>query len=381
MPAPPRTARVSLVAIALLAAACTPAAPAGPDGAPSPTAGPRSPVEIKVAFLEDPRDEEARDRVLPAFQGSEVAFTAARLETADPVAVDLVPIDLSSDPTAIEDVARDPTFVAAIIAPDVHGDAVATELTAAGLGVLDLSTYARHVPSGAGAWRRLVPSLRAQGTALGALATAGPVGRRGACLLEDPATAVGLLRPVAAALEGRIAVSASVTPSESAAVVRRAGCRLVVWDGDGSSAAETLLELAAAELDRVRLLGGERLRDASFLDLASDAAERSVSVCGCADVSTSTALPAQRFIQNYQSEYGLPPGPHSVEAWDAAHLLLRALRESEPSRRGVRDWLDRATTFEGLVAVYTFDPDGGLASPEALVRLSTVGGGRWVPLP
>ena len=331
--------------------------------------------------MEDLRDEESRDRVLPAFQGAEVAFATAMLEAATSPEVDLVPIDLGTDPSALGEVIDDPGFVAAIIAPDVRGGAPRQELTAAGLAVVDLSPFGGPATTDVGAWRRLVPPVRIQVAVLAAHVDAAPGARTGVCLLKDAATAVGLLRPTARALKSDVVLSATVPPGETGGLVRRGGCRLVVWDGDGSSAATVVLELAAAGLGRVTLLGGERLRDAGFLGSASNAAEGAVSVCGCADVSTSTALSAQRFIQDYQSEYGLPPGPYAVEAWDAAHVVLRAIRGSEPTREDVRDQVDRAMSFEGLVAVYAFGDDGDLASPVAFVRLSRVVGGRWVPLP
>src|SRR3989304_2294690 len=49
------------------------------------------------------------------------------------------------------------------------------------------------------------------------------------------------------------------------------------------------------------------------------------AACPCPDVSTSTDPAVIRFIQDYQAEFGSPPGPYAAEAWDAARALLAAL--------------------------------------------------------
>ncbi|HEX5951373.1 MAG TPA: hypothetical protein VFZ96_10240, partial [Actinomycetota bacterium] len=101
----------------------------------------------------------------------------------------------------------------------------------------------------------------------------------------------------------------------------------------------------------------------------------------CVDVSTSFDLAAQRFIQDYQSEFGLPPGPYAVEAWDAARILVGAFREGATTRKAVGVALSALRTFDGLARAYRFGPDGDLQEGRRSVRLSRVEGGRWLELP
>jgi hypothetical protein len=98
------------------------------------------------------------------------------------------------------------------------------------------------------------------------------------------------------------------------------------------------------------------------------------------DVSTSTDLAAQRFIQDYQSEFGLPPGPYAVEGWDAARMLVAAFRAGAVTRETVRTALEVSTAFDGLARIYRSDLGGDLAEPAATLRLSQVEGGRWLEL-
>ncbi|HEX6230345.1 MAG TPA: hypothetical protein VF029_01370 [Actinomycetota bacterium] len=329
-----------------------------------------------MAFVSD-ANEAPEERTLPALRGAELAFAAATLSNPT-VAVDLVPIDLAADPSGLADVAADRAYVAAIVAPGVPG-AAARELLEAGLTVVDLSSRGDRVAGVVGTWRRLVPPLRVQAAVLAAHADGARGSRAGACVLEDPATSIGLARHAARALHGRVVLSGRVSWDEVAEPVRRSGCPLLLWDGDGESAARVASLLASGEPPRITLLGGDRLRDAGFLADAGAAAEGTVSACGCADLSTSTSLRAQRFIQDFQSEYGLAPGPHAVEAWDAAHLILETLGEGV-TRDEVAGRVAGISFLDGLASDYWFAASGELADPRASVRLAEVRGGRWIPL-
>lgn len=330
-----------------------------------------------MAFVHDAVDDDARDRALPPLQGAELALAVDALSEATAVAVDLVPMDLRTDPSGLAEISTDLGYVAAIVAPGVRAGSV-RELVEAGLAVMDLSPYGEPAP--AGAWRRLVPPLRVLAAALAAHADAAPAARAGVCLLEDPTTAVGLLRHVDRTLRSRVVLSAALSPDEIAGPVARSGCRLLVWDGDAAGAVGAVARLEGAGLDRITVLGGDPLRDAGFLAEAGAAAEGTVSACGCADLSTSTALAAQRFIQDFQSEYGLPPGPYAVEAWDAANLIVRALRAGGPTREGVAARISATGSFDGLTSAYVFGDGGELEEADVAVRLAEARGGRWIPL-
>ncbi|HZD16901.1 MAG TPA: hypothetical protein VE669_02045, partial [Actinomycetota bacterium] len=186
-----------------------------------------------MAFVEQILDAPGRDRVLPVFQGAELAFAGAALSSTSPVAVDLVPVDVAADPAALADIAADPGFVAAIVAPDVLDTVAIRELLDAGMAVVDLAPFGRAPLPVDGAWRRLVPPLGAQAAVL-AKRTDGRLGSRASiCLVEDPLTAIGLLRPIARDLRHEVALASS-DPGTAAEAIRGAGCRRVVWDGDGA---------------------------------------------------------------------------------------------------------------------------------------------------
>jgi branched-chain amino acid transport system substrate-binding protein len=130
----------------------------------------------------------------------------------------------------------------------------------------------------------------------------------------------------------------------------------------------------------VVFVGSERIRDQGFLEAVGEAGEGALAICPCVDVSTSTDLAAQRFIQDYQSEFGLPPGPYAVEGWDAARMLVAAFREGAVERGPVSTALEVMTAFDGLAGTYRFGFGGDLTDAAASVRISRVEGGRWLEI-
>jgi branched-chain amino acid transport system substrate-binding protein len=171
----------------------------------------------------------------------------------------------------------------------------------------------------------------------------------------------------------------AVTEVEGAAGARTAGCGAVVWTGGAVGGAGLAIALASTDGEVPVIVGGPSLLDTRFLELAGEAAEGTIAVCSCADVSTSLGLAAQRFIQDYQSEFGSAPGPYAVEAWDVAHVLIDGLREVGSARPDLVGWLATRTEVEGLAGARGVS-SGELADPGSAIRRYRVAGGRWVPL-
>jgi ABC-type branched-subunit amino acid transport system substrate-binding protein len=351
-----------------------PPAPTGPTRVPeTDSPSPLLSEPIKVAFVQDLSPEGALERTLPAFNAVELAFSNAALDDDGDVTTVLVAFDVAGDPAAAEDVAAevvgDPRFVAAIAAPHLG----AQEALARGLGevpLLTLSAGGDLIDLEPGTRVRFVAPVRDQAIALANLALSRPRSRRGVCLAPAAADGARFDGFVTRALDPE----ADPIGASDADAVLAAGCGVVVWTGEGIGGAGLVLDLDGTT---IAVVGGSGLLDADFIEDAGSSAEGVLSVCSCADVSTSLDLVAQRFIQDYQSEYGSPPGPFAVEAWDAAHLLLQTLREPTPSRTAVANSIAETSSFDGLGGTYRFE-GGELARPGASIRIYRVEGGRWI---
>jgi len=347
---------------------------------------------VKVAFLEDLGVQGSLHRVVPAFQGAKLAFDAAALAGDLPVDVELVGEDTGGDPARAEGIARDlaedPGFVGVIGGPFLEeASSVGAILDGAGLPTVSLSTLSVGL-SGKGwsTWFRAVANQVEQAGALAERIAGMPRARRGVCLIGDGRVgSSSLLRTMTPALKGKVSLKLTVPPENAgspvvAAAVERAGCGVVFWGGLSTEAALLRLRLTDAGLEEAVLVGADGTKDQEYLDEAGPAGEGTIVSCPCVDLSTSTELPAQRFIQDYQSDFGSPPGVYAAEGWDVARMFVAAFRSGATDRSGVARWFRGLDRFEGLANTYAFRPDGELAPSAAVVRFYRDEGGRWIPL-
>jgi branched-chain amino acid transport system substrate-binding protein len=326
------------------------------------TDGPEEPGSVKIAFIEDLSGPDAFEHILPARRSVQLALRIGEITSPSGEEAELVPLDIAADPEALDEVEDDPSFVAAIVAPGASSGA---SIASRGLPTISLSGLGGSPPQDA-AWLRLVAPFDVVARAMADRMPSSP-----ACVLSDEGSSGDLGELVG---EWLGAAPSTIEPSDAREFVDRSGCTVVVWTGGPNAGAEALLALEGSEIS---FTGGDGLLGPDFLDVAGPAADGVAGTCACADVSASLELDVQRFIQDYQAEFGAPPGAYAVEAWDAATLLLRALREGAPSRDAVRRSLASVTEVDGLAQRYRFGPDGELADPEGSVVTYLALGGRW----
>lgn len=365
-----------MLLVAGVLAACDTAAPADQrpvaSSSADPTASPSAPTELAVAFIEDLSPEGALEHVLPAQQALELAFLTASTEEGTPP-VEVVAFDTGGDDAVAADVAReiaaDPRFVAAVAAPGLVGQAELVDVLGdADVPVLSLSARGAIEGARPGTWLRLVAPLEAQARALAEGVSTMRAARRGVCVVAAAPDGSTYARDVRRFLAEELVV----VDVDGSADLDGATCGIALWTG----APEGGASLAPVAGGDPILVGGPGLRAPGFLQLTA-AADGTTAFCSCADVSTSLDLAAQRFIQDYQSEYGTAPGPGSVEAWDAAHVLIRALRDGGTTRADVVRSLAAVTLIDGLAGSFALR-GGELAVPASAVRRYRVEGGRWV---
>jgi branched-chain amino acid transport system substrate-binding protein len=392
----PRLHSVSVaLSLTMLLGACTSRTPTDPPSrsltptTSSPT--PPTPAQVKVAFIEDLSSDEAAGRVLPALHAAGLAFANATLGGALPAVVDLIPLDTQGDTSQtadiIDEIATDPTYVAAVIAPYLSDQAgLAAALDAAGVPILSLSSRRPALgTAGLTSWRRIVANRAEEVAALAAYVAALPTSSGKPCVargpdLDDARWAHLLARTLGTASgPSTVVVADPDAASSAAAAIADTGCGVVVWAGSVEIAEALRTALTEGGSDVV-LVGGDELKDDAYPDVVGPAGDGTVAFCPCADLSLSTDLAAQRFIQDYQAEHGLPPGPYAAEAWDAAKMVVRALRSGAASREEVLAFLDASGPFQGLANRYEFTPGGELVPASAVVRAYRDRGSRWIEL-
>jgi branched-chain amino acid transport system substrate-binding protein len=373
----------ALVLVGLLTACDTVPAATGPTSPPSDASTSFSPSasgSLKVAYVQDLAPEQAIDTTLPPLQAVELAFATAGSPGPLSTPVELVVFDTRGDPAEVveiaDEIASSPSFVAAFAAPNLGGlGGLVDILGPSGVPLLSLSARDPVEDAAAGTFFRFVARSSVQASSLAEGVKEVRRADGDVCLVVPSDEATRFSNAVRRALSPGFRVIDQAEDEEPSGVPL-SGCGLLVWTGDGVGGAALALSLEDAAPPSPVLVGGPGLREPDFLGDAGTAAEGAVAFCSCADVSTELGLGAQRFIQDYQSEFGAPPGPYAVEAWDAAHMLIEALDGAEPTREGILAQLASITRFEGLGRAYAF-AGGELAQPADAVLVYRVEGGRW----
>ncbi|MBI4261837.1 MAG: branched-chain amino acid ABC transporter substrate-binding protein [Actinobacteria bacterium] len=373
------------VLLALLAA-CTPKPePGSPDGTPRPT--------VALAFIGD-LSGPGREPAENAFQGALLAVEQAGASARLPVDLELVRLDTGGDPETAgriaEEVAADGEVVGVIGPADSGGvDAAGDRLEAAGVPFVTPSATAETLSErGWTHWFRAVasdrdvagPVARYVAAVMGArsvcaVADGSPVGSGLAAMVASELREVGVEVPLQTSAPGGIA-----DPGELAADVGEAGCGVVVHGGLAGEAAALRMALDRAGLTGVAIVGGEGLKQDTFVELAGETAEGTVAACPCIDLSTSAEPPALQFISDYQAEYGQAPGIFAAEAYDVAQLFVAGLADGNATRQSLTRFLHDLQGFPGLTRAFGFSRDGDLVRNASAVYLYRVQGGRWIPL-
>jgi branched-chain amino acid transport system substrate-binding protein len=355
-------------------------------------AGPASPAtaqieELQIAFVERVPSTDAVERVLPARHGAQLALEAAATTGGVGIDVGLVRVDPWLDADGLEEIIDDARTVAVIGAPYLSGQlGLGERFDAAGLPFVTLSVLGADLSRrGWDGWFRAVADVDDEAAAIVAWLDDSGFAADDVCLAGDGSPGSRpLLRGVTTRLDGRAAarirLDEEVLPSHVAVHVERARCAVVVWGGDGALGGDIAAELSDDLTDRPAFVGGSNLRDPAFAAVAGGAAHGAISACSCVDLTTKTRLGAQRFVQDYQSQFGTSPGPFAVEAWDVARWMVRAIEAGAPTRAAVGDRLREVAPFDGLATTYAFDEDGEVALDMAPVRMARFEAGRWAPL-
>ena len=356
------------------------------------TPTPAGDLTVRLAYVGDYALEEAPALVAPGYQGASLAAEQATEAGGLPADVEVVSYSTDGDTEkALEvagELAADPQVVGVLIAP-VHRRVAGRRRGApGGRPAADQPVVARSLVRA-----QWVVGLAA-GRGRSRAPRPGPSRRSPArCRRPErgsawPGTEAGWRRrsggPPGASWRGSSAARITVPPGDAsaaraAASVRRAGCGVVLWTGYGARAAALRLRLSTSGRP-VQMLATDAAKTESYLTETGREGDGTVVSCGCVDLTTSTRLDAQRFINAFQFDIGALPGPYAVEGWDAGNRFIEAVRRGAITRGEVATALEGDRSYDGLAGTYAFRGDGELEASAAAIRFYRAEGGRWIGL-
>jgi branched-chain amino acid transport system substrate-binding protein len=121
--------------------------------------------------------------------------------------------------------------------------------------------------------------------------------------------------------------------------------------------------------------------DFNFLRLAGDAANG--VLLPSSKIYVTDSLPAsdpqkavvERFVREYEKKYGKPPATFAGNGYDAAMMIMDAIRKVGTDPAKLRDAIEGTKDYVGVTAVYAYSPvDHYGTKPESVVMLTVKGG-------
>lgn len=115
---------------------------------------------------------------------------------------------------------------------------------------------------------------------------------------------------------------------------------------------------------KLPVFGSNMLREKTIVEMAGSLAEGAF-YANPGPVSDEAKKRAQAYEENYKKTYGDEPRTvTSYMAYEAASLVLNAIKESGETGPEIQKWLAKVKDFPGATGEITFGPDGEAIRPE-----------------
>ena len=165
-----------------------------------------------------------------------------------------------------------------------------------------------------------------------------------------------------------------------AQTVKQSGAQALFYAGYDAQGAQFAKALKSVGYTGIRM-SGNGVKSQVFLDGAKADGEGWYLSCGCQDATV--APDAKDFAAAYQAKFNTAPSTYSPEAYDAANIIIQAIKTAkeagEVTREAVNDAVDK-TDYKGITAQIKFAENGDLPEGEGTVNLFQVKGGKIVSL-
>ncbi len=280
--------------------------------------------------------------------------------------VTLKTFDTEGDPQKATSVAPqivDEASIIGLVGPTWSGETKATGAIFDQAGLVAITPSATNPALSEQGWKsfyRALSSDAVQGPSL-ANYLKNSVGVKKACLVDDSTDAgVGQIKAIADTL-GPIADPAcriSVKKGDkdfSAAVTQIMGQSpdSVIFASYYTEGALLLQQLREAGFTGL-FAGPDGLKDPQFLKASGEAAKDAILSCPCGPATGS-------FVDAYTKVFGQAPGTYSVEAYDAATILLKGIDSGAVTRPALLDFVNNYDG-QGLARSYRWTDKGELTS-------------------
>jgi len=114
-----------------------------------------------------------------------------------------------------------------------------------------------------------------------------------------------------------------------------------------------------------QLIGGTGLNNPKFTELAGEASEG--VLFGSPFIATSPDI--QDYVKKYEDKYGQLPDMTGATGYDAAQLIVAALKEVGTDKEKINEWLHNVKDFNGVTGVLTATEQGDLNDSVKIIEI------------
>lgn len=280
--------------------------------------------------------------------------------------VNLVTFDTEGDPQKATEVAPeivDNPSILGLIGPTWSGETKATGAIFDQAGLVAITPSATNVALSERGWKTFFRGLSSdgvQGPSLGNYLK-NTVGVKKVCVIDDSSDAgQGQTKAVGSALGSLVEPGCTFSIKKGDKDFSAVVTQIMDKKPDAVVYAAYYTE-GALLVDQLRqagytgwFAGPDGLKDPQFVKAAGQSAKDAILSCPCGPATG-------QFLEEYTGKFGQPPGTYSVEAYDAATILLKGIDGGAISRSALLDFV-RGYNGQGLARNYQWTPDGELTS-------------------
>lgn len=165
--------------------------------------------------------------------------------------------------------------------------------------------------------------------------------------------------------------------------IRGSGAQATVIWATGPGLAIATKNFRALGIDTPLYLA-HSANDFNYLRLAGDAANG--ILLPSSKIYVTDSLPAgdpqkavvEKFVKAYQARYGKLPATFAGNGYDAAMMLMTAMRQAGTDPQKIRDAIEHLHDFVGVTAIYSYGPEDHFGTRPDSVQMLTVKDGRFV---
>jgi len=251
----------------------------------------------------------------------------------------------------------------------------------AGIPQLSVSTNVKYTQQGYKTAFRLMADDGKQGKALGEYAVKTLKLKRLAVIDDATAYGQGLADEFAKAVK---AAGGTVTKHEHtndkavdfASVltsIKATNPEAIFFGGYDQQAGPMAKQMKQLGMDKIRLMGGETMNSAKFIELAGPAAEGAIASTPGADLAARPG--GKAFADKYKARFGTDIGLYSPYFYDGVMLIAAAMKAANSTDPAKYLPALAKISYKGVTADIAFDAHGDLT--HGLLTIFQVKDGKW----